>query len=93
MTISPKARFKQDEADVKKLANLARDDSFHRALDYAYLAYVKELTKVVAGDLTSSAVAFHQIKGATEYINALLNLHEMPQVTERQPLGNLNNKV
>ena len=93
MNISPKSRFKQNDADVKKLATLVKEDWFHRALEFAALQQLRELTEGNSGDLTSSAVGFHRLAGAKDFVNILLNLHEMPVVSDRQPIGNLNHQV
>ena len=87
MTISPKSRFKQTESDVKKHASLTKDESFHRALDYSLLSFVKKLMEATSGDLTSSAVAYHQIKGAVDFTKELLSIHEMPVVAESKQTG------
>ncbi len=93
MIISPKSSFNKDEGDARKLAVLSNDESFHRALDYALLSLVKKIVRSETVDITSGAVAFHQIKGASDYIDELLKLHEMPSVPDRKPIGNLNLKV
>ena len=87
MTISPKSRFKQTESDVKKHASLTKDEAFHRALDYSLLSYVKKLAKANDGNLTSSAVSFHQIKGAIEFTDELLSIHEMPVLSDSKQTG------
>ncbi len=93
MILSPKTTFNRDEVDARKLASLSNDESFHHALDYALLSYVKKVAKYEGADFNASAVAFHQIKGASEYIDELLKLHEMPTVSDRKPIGNLNLKA
>ena len=90
VNISPKSRFKQNESDTKAHASLVKDEAFHRALEYSLLSYVKKLVQGTAGDLTSSAVAYHRIAGAVEFQNELLTIHEMPTVADRKPLGQLN---
>lgn len=90
MSISPKARFQQNQDDVKRLAALVTDESFRRAIEYAILSYQQRLIAATGGDLTASATAFHRIAGASEFVLELLRIHEMPTVTERKPLGQLN---
>lgn len=93
MIISPKSTFNRDESDARKLAVLSNDEQFHRALDYALLSFVKKIAQYQGSEVNVSAVAFHQIKGASDYIDELLKLHEMPSVPDRKPIGALNLKV
>lgn len=93
MITSPRSRFQQSASDVKKLAELVNQEWFHRAIEQATLWHTAEITQGVSGDLTSSAVGFHRIAGAKDFVGKLLTLHETVIERANKPVGNLNHQV
>lgn len=93
MIVSPRSRFQQNASDMKEMAKLVNQEWFHRALEQATLWHVGEITTGVSGDLTSSAVGFHRIAGAKDFVSKLLTLHETIVERASKPAGNLNHQV
>lgn len=93
MIVSPKSRFQQNASDMKKMAELVTQEWFHRALEQATLWHTAEITQGVSGDLTSSAVGFHRIAGAKDFVGKLLTIHETFIERANKPAGNLNHQA
>jgi hypothetical protein len=91
MNLTPKKDF----LEKKEFANAHRDlvvsTSFREALNAALLEYV--MTLVVEDDTLEAAAAAHQIVGARDFINHLLNIAEQPKTPPTPTPTNLDHRV
>lgn len=95
---TPKEEFLATPGDVKSHRQLLDRPDFQRALRVALAQYNRAICSLAPSgmdtpnQLQASAMCFQRIQGATDFVDVLLKLSEVPRLPERKKPENLTHE-